>query len=217
MTLPSLGAVLKTMKKDLQLACIFSFCLLFVLVFVANAGFLEVSEDLVITGNGTIDRDFGVQSSPDYAGQKLFETLLPVYSPHGDCTASYRSNFELIMSNNSTIYYESASELPQSKHYLASRNYELGVYTGFYFEGAQNKTVLFETSPSLSEALVLGEADGRSVIRARVINRSDYHYPTVDMRTWLEGNYTFDWDFLVLDIDFPEAGDDDWLKCQPCP
>jgi hypothetical protein len=79
--------------------------------------------------------------------------------------------------------------------------------------GTQNKTVLFETSPSLSEALVLSEADGRSVIRARVVNLSDYHYPTVDMRTWLEGNYTLDLAFLVLNPDYPEAGDDDWLVC----
>ena len=201
------------MKKDLRLACIFSFCLLFVFVSVANAGFLEVSEDLVITGNGTIDRDFGVQSSPDFTGQKLFETILPVYSPHGNCTASYRSNFELTMSNNSTIYYESASELAQSKHYLASRNYELGVYTGFYFEGAQNKTVLFESSPSLSEALVSSEVEGRSVVRARVINESYYRDRTVDSLNWLEGNYTLEWNFLVLDIDYPATGEDEWLSC----
>lgn len=208
-----LGGCVFTMNKDrLLVIIIFSFCLLSI-VSITSAGFLEVSEDLVIIGNGTIDRDFEVQSAPCFSGQKLTETILPVYSSRGNFTSSYRSNFELIMSNNSSIYYESASELHDVKHYLASRNYELGVYTGFYFMGTQNKTVLFETSPSLSEALVLSEADGRSVIRARVVNLSDYHYPTVDMRTWLEGNYTLDLAFLVLNPDYPEAGDDDWLVC----
>lgn len=179
-----------------------------------NASSLEVSEDLIIVGNGTIDRDFWAASSPDYTGQKLFETILPVYSPHGNFTpSSYRSNFELILSNNSSIYYESASDLPHAKHYLENQNYKLGVCTGFYFMGSQNKSFSFESSPSLSEALVLSEAEGRSVLRARVVNESFAHYPTVDMRTWLEGNYTLDWNFLVLKPEYPEAGVDDWLLC----
>lgn len=195
----------------------FFLCLLSAII-ITTAGSLEVSEDLAIIGNGTIDRDFAVQSTSDYTGQKLFETILPVYLPYGNLTSSsYHSNFELIMSNNSTIYYESASELPLSKHYLASRNYELGVYTGFYFEGTQNKTVLFESSPSLSEALVRSDSKGRSVVRARVVNKSYYHDRTVDTITWLDGDYNLDWAFLVMNIDYPEAGDDDWLACQPCP
>ena len=117
------------------------------------------------------------------------------------------------MSNNSSIYYESVSELPNFKHFLASRNYKLGVYTGFYFIGTQNKSFSFESSPSLSEALVLSEAEGRSVVRARVANESYYHHRTIDSLTWLEGNYSLDWAFLVLDVDYPEAGDDDWLVC----
>lgn len=200
------------MKKDSALAYTFSFCLLLVFVLVTS-GSLEVSEDLVITGNGSFDRDFGVQSSPDLTGQKLFETILPVYSPYRDCTVSYRSNFELVQSNNSTIYYESSSEMFRSKHYLASRNYELGVCTGFHYIGDQNKSFSFESSPSLSEALVISEATGRSVLRARVVNGTEYHARTIDSLTWLEGNYTLDWAFLVLNIEYPEAGDDDWLSC----
>jgi hypothetical protein len=200
-------------KNEIAFAIVFSFCLLS-LVSITSAGFLEVSEDLVIVGNGTIDRDFGVHSTPYLTGQKLTETILPVYSSRGNSTSSYRSNFELIMSNNSSIYYESASELFDAKHYLSNKNFELGVYTGFYFIGTQNKSFSFESSPSLSEALVLSEAEGRSVVRACVINQSHYHDRTVDTLTWLEGNYTFDWNFLALKPEYPEAGDgDDWLAC----
>lgn len=203
------------MNKDLSFTCIFSFCLLFAFVFVANASFLEVTEDITIVGNGTFERDFGAQSSPGYTtGQKLFETVLPVYSIYGNCTASYQSNFESVLSNNSTIYYESSSSLSHSKHRVDSMNYELGTYTGFYYIGAQNKSFLFESSPSLSEAIVVSEAEGRSVVRARVVNESAYHIRTLDSRTWLEGNYTLDWAFLVRDIEYPEAGEEgDWLVC----
>ena len=201
-------------KNRSALAIFFSFCLLLsALVLITNASFLEVSEDLVIVGNGTIDRDFGAQSAPDFSGQKLSETIVPVYPFHLNATSYYRSNFELIMSNNSSIYYESASELPGAKHYLANENFKIGAYTGFYFVGAQNKSFSFESSPSLSEALLLSEAEGRSVVRSRVVNRTYYHDRTIDSLTWLEGNYTIDWAFLVLDIDYPEAGEDDWLPC----
>lgn len=201
------------MNKDRLISTIiFSFCLLS-LVSITSAGFLEVSENLAVVGNGTIDRDFGVQSAPYLTGQKLTETILPVYSPHDNPTSSYHSNFELILSNNSSIYYESASDLSHSKHRLDNQNFDLGVYTGFYFIGTQNKSFSFESSPSLSEALLFSEAEGRSVIRARVVNKTNYYYPTVDTLTWLEGNYSLDWAFLVLDIEFPEAGEDDWLLC----
>lgn len=193
-----------------------SLCLILSAIIITTAGSLEVSEDLAIIGNGTIDRDFfAAQSAPDYTGQKLSETILPVYSSHGNLTpSSYRSNFELIMSNNSSIFYESTSELQDVKHFLSNENFKIGVYTGFYFSGTQNKSFYFESSPSLSEAVVLSEAEGRSVLRARVVNRSYAHYPTVDTRTWLEGNYTLDWNFLVLDPEYPEAGEgDDWLGC----
>lgn len=201
-------------KNRLSISLLFSFCLLsFALVVITNASFLEVSEDLVIVGNGSIDRDFGAQSAPDFSGQKLAETIVPVYSSHVNVTSSYRSNFELIMSNNSSIYYESASELTNVKHRLSNDNYKVGVYTGFYYIGTQNKSFSFESSPSLSEALLISDADGRSVIRARVVNESYYRDRTVDSLTWLQGNYTLNWAFLVLDVEYPEAGDDDWLEC----
>lgn len=187
---------------------------LFIIFSSAAGQHIEISEQLRIEGNGTIDRDFAAQSASDYTGQKLYETILPVYSPHDNyMSSSYLSDFELIMSNNSTIYYESVSDLTNAKHYLENQNYKLGVCTGFYYSGSQNKSFIFESSPSLSEALVISEAEGRSVLRARVVNFSDYHYPTVDMRTWLDGNYTLDWNFLVTNIEYPEAGDGDWLLC----
>lgn len=194
-------------------AIVFSFCLLLACISITSASFLEVSEDLTIVGNGTLDRDFGAESAPYFTGQKLTETIVPVYFGRVNATSYYRSNFELVLSNNSTIYYESASELPSAKHYLTSQNYELGVYTGFHFIGDQNKSFFFESSPSLSEAAVMSEAEGRSVVRARVVNQSYYHDRIIDSRIWLEGNYTLDWAFLVCDIEFPEAGEDDWLIC----
>lgn len=200
--------------NKIRLAVYFlSLCLLFVSI---GAGTLEVSEDICIIGNGTIDRDLQVQSSPSCAGQKLTETI---YSVHGNpLSSTYMSSLELIHSNNSTIYYTSDSDLSEVKHYIENKNYELGIYTGFHFIGDQNKTFSFESSPSLSEALVESEVDGRSVIRMRVINKSNYHYPTVDSLTWLEGDYTLDWSFLVIDYEFPEAGEeDDWLKCPNSP
>jgi len=199
-------------KNGLLKAIFFSF-FIFGLVCITNASFLEVSEDLAITGNGTIDRDLRVQSSPDFTGQKLTETIVPTSSIHETATSFYSSNFELILSNNSTIFYESTSELPGSKHFLSNENFDIGVYTGFYYIGEQKKTFLFESTPSLSEAIVKSEAEGRSVVRARVVNESYYHKRTIDSLTWMEGYYTIDWSFLVLDLEFPEAGNDDWLVC----
>ena len=203
-------------KNRLLDIILFLLCFLpIALVIITNASFLEVSEDLSIVGNGTIDRDFRAQSAPDFTGQKLTETIVPVFSSHDAITSSYRSNFELILSNNSSIFYESASELPGSKHYLSNQNYKLGVYTGFYYIGTQNKTFSFESSPSVSEAFVMSEVEGRSVLRARVVNESFRHDRYVDDLTWLVGNYSLEWNFLVLDIDPPEAGEDDdnWLIC----
>jgi hypothetical protein len=188
--------------------------LVLLLVSVPGAvGYLEISETQTIIGNGTFEKDFGVQSSPTFSGQKLSEVIVPTYPFRVNTTSYYHSDFELIHSNNSSIFYEAVSILPGVKHYLSNENFELGVCTGFYFIGTQNKTFLFESSPLLSEALVKSEADGRSIVRARVANESDYHHPTVDMRTWLEGNYTSDWAFLAIDIDYPEAGEDDYLGC----
>jgi hypothetical protein len=187
--------------------------ILFLISIPGAVAYVEISETQTIIGNGTFEKDFGVQSSPAFDGQKLSEAIVPTYPFHVNATTYYHSDFEFIHSNNSSIFYESVSILPGAKHYLSNDNYELGVCTGFYFIGTQNKTFLFESSPSLSEALVKSEAIGRSVVRARVVNRTDYHHPTVDMRTWLDGNYTLDWNILVLDIDYPEAGDDDYLFC----
>jgi len=201
-------------KNRLIKAISFSLCLLsFALVLITNAGFLEVSEDLVIMGNGTLERELGAQSAPFFTGQKLSESIVPIYLVHENATSFYRSDFELILSNNSTIYYQSASALGGAKHYLSNKNYKLGVCTGFQYIGVQNKTFSFESSPDLSEALIKSEVEGRSVVRARVVNRSHYHQRTVDTLTWLEGNYILDWKFLVLGIEYPEAFEDDYLGC----
>lgn len=185
-----------------------SLCLLFVSI---TAGTLEISEDLTIIGNGTIDRDIRVQSAPCYSGQKLTETI---YSAHGNpSNSSYSSSLEFIHCNNSTIYYESASELSNVKHYAFNKNYKLGVSTGFYFIGTQKKAFAFESSPFISEAIVRSEAEGRTVIYAQVVNFTEYHSRRVDMLTWLEGNHTINWNFLVIDIEPPEAGEEEWLEC----
>ncbi len=177
------------------------------------ASYLEISETSTIIGNGTLDKDFGVQSSPSFSGQKLTETIVPTYPFTVNSTAYYHSDFELIHSNNSSIYYDSVSEPPGAKHYLSNQNYELGVCTGFYFSGTQKKSFLFESSPFLSEAIVKSEVEGRSIVRARVVNESFYHKRYVDSLTWLEGNYSLDWNFLVIKHENPEAGEEDWLLC----
>ncbi len=177
-------------------------------------GYLEISESQTIIGNGTFEKDFGVQSSPAESGQKLSEAIVPTYPFHVNASSYYHSDFELTLINNSTIFYEAVSILPSVKHYLSNDNYELGVCTGFYFIGTQNKTFLFESSPSLSEALVKSEAIGRSVVRARVVNESYPHKRTADTITWLEGDYSLDWAVLAIDVDYPEAREDDsWLGC----
>jgi hypothetical protein len=187
--------------------------ILFLISIPGAFAYLEISETQMIIGNGTFEKDFGVQSSPYFSGQKLAEAIVPTYPFHVNATSYYHSDFELIHSNNSSIFYESVSILPGVKHYLSNDNFELDVCTGFYFIGTQNKTFAFESSPFLSEAIVKAEAEGQSVIRARVLNESNYHVRTVDMLTWLNGNYTLDWNILVLDIDYPEAGDEDYLGC----
>jgi hypothetical protein len=174
-------------------------------------GYLEISESQTIIGNGTFEKDFSVQSSPSFSGQKLAEAIVPTYPFHVNATSYYHSDFELTLINNSTIFYEAVSILTGAKHYLSNDNYELGVCTGFYFIGTQNKTFLFESSPSLSEALVKSEAIGRSVVRARVVNESYPHKRTADTITWLEGDYSLDWAFLAIDVDYPEAREDDYL------
>jgi hypothetical protein len=199
------------MNKTRLALFLLSLCLVFVPI---SASTFEVSEDLCIIGNGTIERDFTAQSTADYAGQKLFETIRPIYSPNGSFTSSsYSSNFELILSNNSSIYCVSDSDLRDVKHYLSNKNYKLGVSTGFYYIGTQNKSFTFESSPSLSEAIVRSEAEGRSVLRARVVNVSHHQARTIDSLIWLEGNYSLEWNFLVIAPEFPEAGEDDWLLC----
>jgi hypothetical protein len=187
--------------------------ILFLISIPGAAAYLEISETQTIIGSGTFEKDFGVQSSPTFEGQKLSEAIVPTYPFHMNATTYYHSDFELIHSNNSSIFYESVSILPDVKHYLSNDNYELGVCTGFYYIGTQNKTFLFESTPSLSEALIKSEAIGRSVVRVRVVNESYPHQRTIDSLTWLDGNYSLDWAFLVIDVEFPEASDDDWMPC----
>jgi hypothetical protein len=187
--------------------------ILFLISIPGAVAYLEISETQTIIGNGTFEKDFGVQSSPSFSGQKLSEAIVPTYPFHENATSYYYSDFELIHSNNSSIFYESRSILPGVKHYLSNDNYELGVCTGFYFIDTQNKTFAFESSPSLSEALVKSEAKGRSVVRARVVNESYPHQRIIDSLTWLEGNNSLDWAFLAIDVEYPEEGDEDYLGC----
>ena len=201
------------MKIKLRILFLLCFFIASILGSASAFSHLEISETQTIIGNGTFEKDFGVQSSPSFSGQKLAEYIVPTYPFTVNSTAYYHSDFELVHSNNSSIYYESVSELPGAKHYLSNQNYELGVCTGFYFIGAQKKSFLFESSPSLSEALVKSEVEGRSVVRARVVNETYHHPRTADTFTWLEGNYSLDWEFLVIGIEYPEAGEDDYLGC----
>jgi hypothetical protein len=185
----------------------------------ASAGPLEISEELSIIGaNGTIERELVLHSDPGFAGQSLSEELLPIGLSNGLATPSYfSSSLEFILdlsncSDNSTIYYIADTSLNHSKHWVQNENFRLGVCTAVYYKGNHTKNYLFESSPYLSEALVSSSAQGRSVLRARVVNISD-HTRNLNLITWLEGNYTLDWNFLVIQPEDPEANDDDWLPC----
>jgi len=123
------------------------------------------------------------------------------------------SSLEFIHCNNSTIYYESTSTLSNVKHFASNKNYKLGASTGFYFKGDQKKAFLFESSPFISEAIVKSESKGRSIVCAQVVNFSEYHARRLDIVTQLDGNYTIDWNFLVMDVDLPEADEEDYLGC----
>jgi hypothetical protein len=198
------------MKINLEILFVL---ILFLISIPGAVAYLEISETQTIIGNGTFEKDIDVQSSPSFSGQKLSEAIVPTYPFHVNAPLYYHSDFELIHSNNSSIFYESVSILPGVKHYLSNENFKLGVCTGFYFIGTQNKTFLIESSPSLSEALVKSEAKGRSVVRASIVNESYPHKRTAESLTWLEGNYSLDWAFLAIDVDYPEAGEDDYLGC----
>jgi hypothetical protein len=201
------------MKIKLRILFLLCFFLASILGSASAFSHLEISETQTIIGNGTFEKDFEAQSSPSFSGQKLAESLVPTYPFTVNSTSYYHSDFELIHSNNSSIYYESVSELPGAKHHLSNGNFELGVCTGFYFIGAQKKSFSFESSPSLSEALIKSEVDGRSVVRAHVVNQSYFHQRTIDTSTWLVGNYSLEWEFLAIGIEYPEAGEDDYLGC----
>jgi hypothetical protein len=181
---------------------------------------LEISEELSIIGaNGTIERELMLHSDPGFAGQSLSEELLPIGLSNGLAThpSYFSSSLEFILdrsngTDNSTIYYIADTSLNHSKHWVQNENFKLGVYTAVYYKGNHTKNYLFESSPYLSEAIVSSSAQGRSVIRARVVNVSA-RTRNLNLITWLEGNYTLDWNFLVIQPEDPEAGDDDWLEC----
>ncbi|MBE9595151.1 MAG: hypothetical protein IMF19_16925 [Proteobacteria bacterium] len=173
---------------------------------------LEVYEEVLISGIGTIDIDRMAQSSPTFTGQKLFETLLPTY-PHVNSASLYYSNLELILSDNSTIFYEQDLNTPYSKHYLKNENFVLGTCAAYYFKGPHLLNASFESTPYLSEAIVFSEVQGRTVLSSRVVNLSKPHFRTHNSRIWLEGKYSADWNFLVIHPEIPEAGESDYLGC----
>jgi hypothetical protein len=180
---------------------------------------LEISEELSIFGaNGTIERELMLHSDPGFAGQSLSEELLPIGLLNGLGTPSYfSSSLEFILdrsigSDNSTIYYIADTSLNHSKHWVQNENFKLGVCTAVYYKGNHTKNYLFESSPYLSEVIVSSTAEGRSVLRARVVNVSACTR-NLNLITWLEGNYTLDWNFLVIQPEDPEAGEEDYLPC----
>jgi hypothetical protein len=193
--------------------------ILLVFVSTASARPLEIFEELSIIGaNGTIERELMLHSDPGFAGQSLSEELLPIGLSNGLATPAYfSSSLEFILdrsngSDNSSIYYIADTSLPHSKHWVQNENFQLGVCTAVYYKGNHTKNYIFESSPYLSEAIVSSSAQGRSVLRARVVNVSA-STRNLNLITWLEGNYTLDWNFLVIQPEDPEAGDDDWLEC----
>jgi hypothetical protein len=60
--------------------------------------------------------------------------------------------------------------------------------------------------------IVSSTAEGRSVLRARVVNVSACTR-NLNLITWLEGTHTLDWNFLVIQPEDPEAGEEDYLPC----
>lgn len=187
------------------------------LPFIVDADRLEITELLTIVGNGTIDRHLELESDPAYISPDLYENILPIYSPHGNLTSSsIFSDLEFILDDNSSIYYEHSGILQNAKYSLTNENFRLGTYTSCYFAGTQEKKIIFESAPSFTEATILSEVDGRSVLRFRVLNISNTanrHDPNLDGVTWLEGDYVMDWNALVMMIEFPEEGECDWLPC----
>jgi ABC-type transport system involved in multi-copper enzyme maturation permease subunit len=80
--------------------------ILFLISIPGAAAYLEISETQTIIGNGTFEKDFSVQSSPTFEGQKLSEAIVPTYPFQVNATSYYHSDFELTLINNSTIFYE---------------------------------------------------------------------------------------------------------------
>lgn len=204
------------MKKLFTISFAFYIAIL-CLIFVASATdnvSIEVYEEIAIVGIGTIEMDRSVQSTPTFlSGQKLSETLLPMRF-HDNSPSFYYSNLELILSDNSSIFYEQDLDLSYSTHQLKNENFVLGACAAYRFKGpyhALNSS--FESSPSLSEAIVNSDAEGRTVLSSRVADLSTSHFRTHNSRIWLEGAYRTNWNFLVIRPEYPEAGECDWMGC----
>lgn len=191
--------------------------MVFLIPSIASCSQLEVFDSTSISGLGTIDIDRSLQSSKCTSGLKLSESVLPIYTRHRDLTNSYYSSeLEFIMDSNvsnSSIFFEQAVALPNSKHHLMNENFLLGVCTAYYYKGSHLLNASFESSSYLSEAIVHSEAEGRTVLSSRIMNLSDYHVRNLNSRVWLEGRYQTDWNFLVIKPENPEAGEEDYMAC----
>jgi hypothetical protein len=176
---------------------------------------VNVEVTLEAEGVGTIDRDLNLQSSSAFVGQKLSETISPFLNHKNLVSVSNSFYSKFVLSKDDSLFYVQNSSLTAIRHDLTAKNYDLGTSTSFHFSGSQKKKILFGASPLFSETTVFCEAKGQSVLRSRVVDLANHRIRNVDSTTWLDGNYTIDWNLFVLAGN--NSKESDWLSCPDGP
>ena len=179
-----------------------------------------IETELQISGNGSFDRDMGVQTEKGYTGKRLTETYYTRWlGTDGDSQLEYDSSLEVFMGNSTEFDNETITEMSyaqtaistNAKQLVCAHNYDIGASHGYYSKGTLAKSFESTMDDQSSEFEIEGRVVGRMRLMQKVVDpvtRVVY----LDEDTQMDGQYDFDWSTYVEKPSYP-AGEECWLSC----
>jgi hypothetical protein len=181
---------------------------------------MSIETELRVSGNGSFDRDMGVQTEMGYSGKELTETYYTRYlGTNGNSQLEYASSLGVYMGNSTEFEDETITEITyaqtasstNAKQLVCSSNYDVGASQGFSAKGHMGKSFETVMDDHISEFEIEGKVIGRVRLMQKVVDpKSRVQYVHEDTR--LEGQYDFAWSAYAEDLSYPE-GEEDWLGC----
>jgi hypothetical protein len=195
--------------------CTLSLCLLLFTGTIATAAppTLDITTLFSLQGEGVTYRVLEAESEDGLNGIKYAEEwITPGLGIHGNTTIEYEELFFFTTGNTSYLSMETTTTYANLQYETRAKNYILGAAQCYKNHGNSSLSLIYQADNMTSAIAAYGEIEGKTVFTLMATDHNNSIRLYKDSITHI-GKANINLENVIMCIDYPAAGEGDWMEC----